>query len=137
MLHHSKRHQGRNDSRIARQGSSEGIRCSSQGSAGSALDRPDALKAICLTNPPGFHPPAQPEPEPKMKLTNKVEDKIIRLCVAAFDEIDDSLDHQVYDLIARISEAIMELHWTEGIDRDLIVSEVITQLEQKGVEVSY
>lgn len=69
--------------------------------------------------------------------TNKVEQKIIRLCVAAFDEIDHSLDHQVYDLIARISEAIMYLHWTEGIDRDLIVSEVITQLEQKGVEVSY
>ena len=72
-----------------------------------------------------------------MKLTNKVEQKIIRLCVAAFDGINHSLDHQVYDLIARISEAVMELHWSEGIDRDLIVSEVITQLEQKGVEISY
>lgn len=71
-----------------------------------------------------------------MKL-NKVEQKIIRLCVAAFDGINHSLDHQVYDLITRICEAIMELHWTEGIDRDLVVSEVITQLEQKGVEISY
>lgn len=71
-----------------------------------------------------------------MKL-NKVEQKIIRLCVAAFDGINHSLDHQVYDLITRICEAIMELHWSEGIDRDLIVSEVITKLEQKGVEISY
>lgn len=70
-------------------------------------------------------------------LTNKVEDKIIRLCVAAFDGINHALDHSVYDLIIRISEAIMELHWSEGIDRDLIVSEVISQLERKGVEISY
>jgi hypothetical protein len=69
--------------------------------------------------------------------TNKVEDKIIRLCVSAFDGINHSLDHQVYDLIARISEAITGLHWSEGIDRDLIVSEVINQLERKGVEISY
>ena len=71
-----------------------------------------------------------------MKLNN-VEQKIIRLCVTAFDGINHSLDHQVYDLITRISEAIMELHWAEGIDRDLIVSEVISQLERKGVEISY
>ena len=71
-----------------------------------------------------------------MKLNN-VEQKIIRLCVTAFDGINHSLDHQVYDLITRISEAIMELHWSEGIDRDLVVSEVISQLERKGVEISY
>lgn len=70
-------------------------------------------------------------------LTNRVEQKIIRLCVAAFDGINHSLDYQVYNLIARICEAIMELHWAEGIDRDLVVSEVISQLEWKGVEISY
>lgn len=68
---------------------------------------------------------------------NKVEQKIIRLCVAAFDGINHALDHQVYDLISRISEAIMDLHWLEGIDRDLIVREVIDKLEWKGVEISY
>ncbi len=56
MLHDSERPQGRDNSRIARQESGEGIRCSSQGCIGRALDRPYALQAICLTNPAGFHP---------------------------------------------------------------------------------
>jgi hypothetical protein len=68
---------------------------------------------------------------------NKTEQKIIRLCIAAYDGINHSADYTAYNVIARICEAVMELHYDEGIDRDFIVSEVISKLEWKGVEISH
>ena len=68
---------------------------------------------------------------------NKTEQKIIELCIAAYKGINHSADYTAYNVIARISDAVMELHYDEGIDRDLVVSQVIDKLEWKGVEISY
>lgn len=68
---------------------------------------------------------------------NKTEQKIIRLCVAAYDGINHSADYTLYNVIARICDAVMEIHYDEGIDRDFVVSKVIDKLEWKGVEISY
>ena len=68
---------------------------------------------------------------------NKTEQKIINLCIAAYKGINHSADYTAYNVIACISDAVMELHYDEGIDRDLVVSQVINKLEWKGVEISY
>jgi len=61
----------------------------------------------------------------------------MRLCIAAYDGINHTADYTAYNVIARICEAVMEIHYDEGIDRDFVTSEVIGQLEWKGVEISY
>ena len=76
------------------------------------------------------------QPTTHMK-PNKTEQKIIDLCIAAYKGINHSADYTAYNVIARISDAVMELHYDEGIDRDLVVSQVIDKLEWKGVEISY
>ena len=68
---------------------------------------------------------------------NKTEQKIIDLCIAAYKGINHSADYTAYNVIARISDAVMELNYDENIDRDLVVSQVIDKLEWKGVEISY
>ena len=89
-----------------------------------------------LTNPAGFHPQQNNQPHRTMQ-PNKTEQKIINLCIAAYQGINHSADYRAYNVIARISDAVMELHYDEGIDRDLVVSKVIDKLEWNGVEISY
>jgi hypothetical protein len=70
-------------------------------------------------------------------LTNKVEDKIIRLCVSAFDGFKITTDYMVYNMINSISGAVMSLHYLDGTDMELVTSIVIDKLEKKGVEICY
>lgn len=68
---------------------------------------------------------------------NKTEQKIIDLCISAYKGINHSADYTAYNVIARITDAVMELHYDENIDRDLVVSKVIDKLEWNGVEISH